>query len=77
MNRNASHDGTLPRYIAAHNKADARPLNAESIAPLKEKWEWIEVFRPEGFAPWTADDPILLGASPLALRACRRSSPSE
>lgn len=36
-------------------------LNAESIAPLKEKWEWIEVFRPEGFAPWTDDYSNLLG----------------
>jgi SAM-dependent methyltransferase len=36
-------------------------LNAESIAPLKERWQWIEVFRPEGFAPWTDDYSNLLG----------------
>jgi spermidine synthase len=36
-------------------------LNAESIAPLKRKWGWIEVFRPAGFAPWTDDYSNLLG----------------
>ena len=36
-------------------------LKAESIAPLKEKWDWIEVFRPDGFVPWTDDYSNLLG----------------
>jgi SAM-dependent methyltransferase len=39
----------------------AAALNAESIAPLKEKWGWIEVFRPAGFTPWTDDYSNLLG----------------
>jgi SAM-dependent methyltransferase len=39
----------------------AAALNAESIAPLKEKWGWIEVFRPDGFTPWTDDYSNLLG----------------
>jgi SAM-dependent methyltransferase len=39
----------------------AAALNAESIAALKEKWGWIEVFRPAGFTPWTDDYSNLLG----------------
>jgi SAM-dependent methyltransferase len=39
----------------------AAALNAESIAPLKEKWDWIKVFTPDGFTPWTDDYSNLLG----------------
>jgi SAM-dependent methyltransferase len=64
-------DAGLPALVRSDDDSDqagkARSifiiaaLNAESIAPLKQKWGWIEVFRPEGFAPWTDDYSNLLG----------------
>jgi len=36
-------------------------LNADSIASLEEKWNWVSVLRPDGFAPWTDDYSNLLG----------------
>ena len=64
-------DANLPSLVRSDNDESAvgkarstfiiAALKAEDIAPLQDKWNWIPVFRPDGFAPWTDDYSNLLG----------------
>jgi hypothetical protein len=64
-------DAKLPSLVRSDNDDGAvgkarstfivTALHSESIAPLKEKDGWIEVFKPQGFEPWTDDYSNLLG----------------
>jgi SAM-dependent methyltransferase len=64
-------DAKLPSLVRSDNDETAvgkarstyivSALNAESIAPLKEREGWIEVFKPAGFEAWTDDYSNLLG----------------